>query len=331
MKRIIFAVLLPFIFIIASCTQLLYFDSAPKTNTEAVKRILQKSHDLKGVYRLKISYLDSVPDGFKSDKYNNYFGPALKNNTNDTVQYLSSLLFGSRYLEITENNGICRFLNFECLNKKVFNQFFSNGKRIIHDKDDSISVSASFKNDSIKLSIHNFAEKMKPSNDTTLSYRAWSRGELICFVKGEKSSFPDSIDLNDNTNNFAYLTAIHDQLYFVQKDTSDGKVRYNISNFILEKNGFIIRILNRFGTTQNVLDSLHVKHENDLIHFDETQLESLFISGLASNEIIANRIDGFPILSEDSGMDSLKIKYLFAIGGGILLLILYLFFRAKKT
>ncbi|MGZ4059091.1 MAG: hypothetical protein ACXVPU_08690 [Bacteroidia bacterium] len=293
-------VLCSYIFFITSCTDRLYFDSAPKSNIDLVKKELSKWPNLTGVYKLNISYLDSTADHFKLNKFNGYAAPVLQNNIDDTLKYLGSFLLGNRYLEITENHGVCHFLNFDCINKNIFNHFFSGGTRIIKEKGKCLgSISAIFKNDSITVRIRNYEKQISSLHDTTIKFKAWTRGELLCFSKDGESYFPKSIDLNSSNSAFNYFSVIQNQLYYIRKDTTHNKTKFEISNLLLGTNSFILRVLNKYETTDTVLNKLGVKYEDDLIHLNESQLISLFKSPLASDEVTADRIEGFPLSSEE--------------------------------
>ena len=100
---------------------------------------------------------------------------------------------------------------------------------------------------------------------------------------------------------------------------------------LLDTNKVIIRSLFRFETADSILNWLGVIQENGIIHLNESQLKALFNSSLASDEIIANRIDGFPIYSEESNIKLIILKYWYLFGIGILtLLILILFLFSKR-
>lgn len=331
MRKAFYAILFPLLLLIVSCTERLYFDSAPTKNNEEVKKTLLMHSDLKGVYQLKIQGVESPVDSFQSYRFDGYTPPAIKKTTDDTLQYFACLFLGNQYLEITENNGICHFKNFRCVDKNVFNQFFSNDTRIIKDKSDSSyqTLSASFKNDSIKVSFHDSQSKKHSRNDTTLNFKAWTIGNLICFTEGKgkginKEFLPDSIDFNNiQKSTTPYLTVCRNQLYFVKKDTTGGINKFDIMNFHIDKNRFLINTLIKDESTQAMSDSLHVKYENGLLHFDDSKLEAIFNSSMARTELKGFRIEGFPIHSEDSSWWSFARKYIYVIGaGGILLFIL---------
>lgn len=138
----------------------------------------------------------------------------------------------------------------------------------------------------------------------------------------KKNYFPKSIDLEKKCNNpFLYFSSIKHQLYFIKKDTSLGKTKFEISNFRLDTNSFIISSLFQFETADTILSELGVEFKNGLVNYKESQLISIFNSELAKDEIIARRIKGFPLLTEELSLTSIMNLYWYYVVSGILLLV----------
>jgi hypothetical protein len=321
-----------------SCHENLYFDSAPPINEHKdLSKEIQKLKKYIGVYQLNFKDLKNVKvDVYKEDKYINYQRPVLGKTTDDSLSYFAKILFVNKYLEIYESKGKINFLGFDCVDKKIFSEFFLNKTRTIKDKNSWTSFTVSLLNDTLKLKLHQLDTITNITNDTIYRFKYWTRDSLICITNQKQESFfPNSIDIKKiDYNALNYITLFKNEFFLVQRDTSVGKTKFQISNLRPDKTGFVFStITDHYELNDTVLQRLGLKLIDDkVIEYKESRLLDIFKSELAEDIFKARQIIGFPSLTQERNLSSklLKNPYFILTGLILLVLILILIIKAKK-
>ena len=207
----------------------------------------------------------------------------------------------NQFVEISKKNEVYYFEVFDCVNKLIFNKFFSKSFRTYTKGDDSASFSSVLRNDSIILNINYYNLKNRTSKDTTYLFKAWINGDLICFKKGniglykDNEIFPDSISLQqkDCANNL--LTTHKGKLYLIKKDTSNKTISYNLFRIVLKNNCFIIKSFLDLENKKDYFENINIEYKDGVVNYNDSILDKLIGSPVERDFIIANKINNFPL------------------------------------